>query len=137
MMCLLVYDITHDGTRNKVSDACLDYGMKRIQFSAFLGDLSRTHQEELFRKTRKRLGKRSGKIQLFPVCEKDMRSRLEVIQDEARGDTHERLTSHGNRPEAVAVLPARRVLHALSAGRPADDVSDARGPRRPRGRGRS
>lgn len=84
-MCLLVYDITHDGTRSKVSDACLDYGMARIQFSAFLGDLSRTHQEELFRKVRKRLGKQTGKIQIFPVCEKDMRARLEVIQNGAPG----------------------------------------------------
>ena len=80
MMCLLVYDITHDSTRTKVADACLDYGMQRIQFSAFLGDLSRTHQEELFRKVRKRLGKKEGKVQLFPVCEKDMRQRLEVVQ---------------------------------------------------------
>lgn len=85
MMCLLVYDITHDATRTRVADACLDYGMQRIQFSAFLGDLSRTHQEELFRKVRKRLGKRAGKIQLFPVCEKDLRLRLEVIQESDRG----------------------------------------------------
>ncbi len=78
-MCLLVYDITHDGTRGKVSEACLDYGLQRIQYSAFLGDLSRTHQEELFRKVRKRLGKKEGKIQLFPLCERDIRQRLEVI----------------------------------------------------------
>ena len=80
-MCLLVYDIAHDGTRGKVSEACLDYGMERIQYSAFLGNLSRTHQEELFKKVRKRLGKREGKVQLFPVCEKDMHARLEVIQE--------------------------------------------------------
>lgn len=86
MMCLLVYDIAHDGTRSKVSDACLDYGMARIQFSAFLGELSRAHQEELFRKVRKRLGKRPGRIQLFPVCEKDLRLRLEVIQDSRQGE---------------------------------------------------
>ncbi len=82
MKCLLVYDITHDGTRTKVSEACLDYGLARIQFSAFLGELSRPYQEELFRKVRTRLGKQPGKIQLFPVCEKDLRLRLEVIQDE-------------------------------------------------------
>ena len=78
-MCLLVYDITHDGTRSKVSDACLDYGLQRIQYSAFLGDLSRALQEELFRKVRKRLGKKEGKIQLFPMCEKDLRQRQEVL----------------------------------------------------------
>jgi CRISPR-associated protein Cas2 len=83
MMCLLVYDIVHDGTRTKISEACLDYGLERIQFSAFLGDLSRNHQVELFRKMRKHLGKRAGKVQLFPLCERDLQQRLEVIQ---RGD---------------------------------------------------
>lgn len=85
MMCLLVYDITHDGIRAKVADACLDYGMTRIQFSAFLGNLSRTHQQELFRRIRKRLGKETGKIQIFPMCEKDLRLRLELIQGQANG----------------------------------------------------
>ena len=80
MMCLLVYDITDDRARSKVADDCLDYGMERIQFSAFWGNLSRTYQEELIRKVKKRLGKKPGKIQLFPVCEKDVRQRLEVIQ---------------------------------------------------------
>jgi CRISPR-associated protein Cas2 len=79
-MCLLVYDIAHDGTRTKIADTCLDYGLDRIQFSAFWGDLSRTHQQELFRKVKKRLGKRPGKVQIFPVCEKDCRLKLEVIQ---------------------------------------------------------
>lgn len=86
MICLLVYDIAHDGTRSKVSDACLDYGMARIQLSAFLGDLTRAHQEELFRKVRKRLGRQPGRILLLPVCEKDLRLRLEVIQESTPGE---------------------------------------------------
>jgi CRISPR-associated protein Cas2 len=77
--CPLVYDITHDGTRGKVSEVCFDYGLERIQYSAFLGDLSRALQEELFRKVRKRLGKKERKIQLFPVCQKDIQQRLEVV----------------------------------------------------------
>lgn len=81
-MCLLVYDIAHDGTRTRISETCRDYGLERIQFSAFLGDLSRNHQIELFRKVRVQLGKRTGKVQLFPLCEKDIRQRLEVIQDD-------------------------------------------------------
>ena len=34
---LLVYDIPDDRKRTKIADACLDYGLDRIQFSAFLG----------------------------------------------------------------------------------------------------
>ena len=38
--CLLVYDISHDRTRARVADACLDYGLDRIQYSAFCGTLA-------------------------------------------------------------------------------------------------
>ena len=48
MRYLLIYDIPHDGVRVKVADACLDYGLVRIQYSAFLGELKRTHQRELW-----------------------------------------------------------------------------------------
>ena len=82
MKCLLVYDIPHDGTRTKIADFCLDYGLDRIQYSGFLGDLARTYQEELILKIGERLGDRPGKIQLFVICEKDWRQRLEIIQEQ-------------------------------------------------------
>ena len=47
MRCLLIYDIAHDGVRTKVADVCLDYGLERIQYSAFFGELSHIHQREL------------------------------------------------------------------------------------------
>ena len=79
MKCLLVYDIPDDSTRTRVADICLDYGLDRIQYSAFLGDLVKTHQEELMMKVAKRLGKRPGNIQLFPICETDWRGRKVII----------------------------------------------------------
>ena len=86
MHLLLVYDIPHDGVRSKVADICLDYGLDRIQYSAFSGDLNRVHQEEMMSKMRHKLGKRPGKIQLFPICEKDWRARIDICQ-EAPNDT--------------------------------------------------
>jgi CRISPR-associated protein Cas2 len=82
MKCLVVYDIVHDGTRSKIADFCLDYGLDRIQYSAFLGELGRTHQEELMLKIGRRLGERTGKVQLFTICTSDWRQRLEIIQEE-------------------------------------------------------
>lgn len=81
MQCLLIYDIPHDGTRQKVADACLDYGLARIQFSAFVGDLSRAHQRELFSEVRRRLGRRSGNVQLFPLDEPSWRGRRVIAQE--------------------------------------------------------
>lgn len=85
MKCLLVYDISHDGTRTKIADYCLDYGLDRIQYSAFVGDLSPTYQEELMLKIGDQLGDRSGKIQLFSICERDWSERLEIIQEDDDG----------------------------------------------------
>lgn len=82
MRVLLTYDITHDGTRTKIADICADYGLERVQYSAFVGELHRVHQEEMMSKMRKRLGKRPGKISLFPVCQKDWEHRIEICQEE-------------------------------------------------------
>jgi CRISPR-associated protein Cas2 len=78
---LLVYDIPDDRKRTKIADTCLDYGLDRIQFSAFLGWLLPTQQEELFLKVKKILGKKHGNIQLFPVCVDDWRKRKVIEQD--------------------------------------------------------
>lgn len=82
MKCLLVYDISHDRTRTRIADFCLDYGLDRIQYSAFLGDLARTHQEELMLKIGDRLGDRNGKVQLFIMCRTDWGQRMEIIQED-------------------------------------------------------
>ena len=79
---LLVYDIPDDRKRGKIADACLDYGLDRIQFSAFLGSLLPTHQQELMLKVRKILGKKPGNIQLFSICADDWAKRKVIEQKE-------------------------------------------------------
>jgi len=32
---VLIYDIENDRLRTRIADACMDYGLERIQFSAF------------------------------------------------------------------------------------------------------
>jgi CRISPR-associated protein Cas2 len=82
MRYLLIYDITHDGARTKVADACLDYGLERVQYSAFIGDLSKVHQRELWLKIKRRLGTHGANIQLFPLDEKSWASRSVIMQEE-------------------------------------------------------
>ena len=82
MRYLLIYDITHDGTRGKIADACLDYGLARIQFSAFLGELTPAHQRELLLKIKQRLCTHEGNIQLFPLDEKAWAARQIIIRKE-------------------------------------------------------
>jgi len=81
MKCLLIYDIPNDAARTKIADFCLDYGLDRIQYSAFMGDLGSNHQEELMLKIEARLGRAAGKIELFPICKQDWRNRLKIMQE--------------------------------------------------------
>jgi CRISPR-associated protein Cas2 len=76
--CLVVYDIVDDRIRTRVSDSCLDYGLSRIQLSAFLGDIARTYQDELLQRIGRLLAGSPGHVVLFPLCESDFRGRREV-----------------------------------------------------------
>jgi CRISPR-associated protein Cas2 len=80
MQTLLIYDIPDDRTRTKIADVCLDYGLHRIQYSAFLGELSRTHQEEVLLKIKQKLGRKPGNVQLFPLDEQTWAKRKVIHQ---------------------------------------------------------
>lgn len=82
MPVVVIYDIPHDGTRNKVADCCLDYGLDRIQYSAFVGELSRTHQEELMMKIKRRVGRQPAHVQIIPVAADEWARRLILEQGE-------------------------------------------------------
>ena len=86
MRCLLLYDIPDDKVRSKVADICLDYGLERIQYSAFFGNLSHNRQEEMLRKMRRRVGGASANVQLYPICERDLRLRKELVVNDYRLD---------------------------------------------------
>jgi CRISPR-associated protein Cas2 len=75
------YDIESDRVRTRVANICKDYGLERIQFSGFLGTLSKNRREELHLKLKKTLGKKPGRVLMQPVCEKDFKSLQEVINE--------------------------------------------------------
>jgi CRISPR-associated protein Cas2 len=76
MQTLVIYDVQDDRVRHRVSEACKDYGLERIQFSAFLGDLNHNRRQELMQRLRRTLGKNPGNVQSIPLCEKDLRMRV-------------------------------------------------------------
>ncbi len=78
MQTLVIYDIPDDKIRYKIADRCKDAGLARIQYSAFIGDLNHNRREQLYHRLRKTLGKREGNIQLYPICDKDIKLRLEI-----------------------------------------------------------
>lgn len=79
MHTVLLYDISSDSARTKVADACLDYGLTRIQYSGFFGNISANHLEELLRRIKRLVEKTEASIEVFPICEKDLRLRRTLI----------------------------------------------------------
>lgn len=64
------FDVSDNRLRNRVGDACKDYGLVRVQNSAFFGRISRNKREELCFRLREEIGKEKALLVLQPVCEK-------------------------------------------------------------------
>jgi CRISPR-associated protein Cas2 len=86
MMALLIYDITEDRRRAKAAEVCKDFGLARIQYSAFLGEISHARQGELLQKLRRAVKDSDHRIHLFPLCAKDLRLARLLAQGEMSGD---------------------------------------------------
>jgi CRISPR-associated protein Cas2 len=70
---VLIYDIEDDRIRTRASEICLDYGLERIQYSAFFGKLNRNRRQELALRLQGECGDESVRIRMIPVCEDDLR----------------------------------------------------------------
>lgn len=80
MMTLVIYDIEDDRVRHHVSEACKDYGLQRIQKSAFRGRLNTNRCEMLYQRLIETLGRRAGSIHIYVVCNRDARAVVEIEQ---------------------------------------------------------
>lgn len=79
MVCtLVIYDIVEDKARRRIAEVCKDYGLERVQYSAFFGLTDRNRREEMMLKFRRILGDTEGNIQMYVICEKDIRLKKEL-----------------------------------------------------------
>lgn len=74
----IIYDIVDDKARLGVAKACKQYGLERVQKSAFLGRLESSRFDELALKCRKLIDEDQDSIYLFPFCQEDFR-RIQVL----------------------------------------------------------
>lgn len=74
----MIYDIQEDKARGKVADLCKNYGLRRVQYSTFFGDLSRNRQEELILLIRRLVEPAEAYVLLLPTCERDLALVLEA-----------------------------------------------------------
>jgi CRISPR-associated protein Cas2 len=71
--CFLIYDIEDDKLRTRAADICLNYGLARIQFSAFFGKLNRNLRQELCLRLQREFGTKSARVRIIPVCQQDLK----------------------------------------------------------------
>ncbi len=69
---LVLYDVAPDKIRGRVHEACKDYGLVPIQYSAFLGALPRHKVAELHDRLVRELGTKGGTFLIAPICAKDV-----------------------------------------------------------------
>lgn len=66
---LVIYDITPDDVRLKIASICKDFGLVRIQKSAFIGVLSSEKRKEMKLRLEKAMRGVKGNIQIFQIPE--------------------------------------------------------------------
>lgn len=71
MLTWVVYDISKDRTRTKIADRCLDFGLRRVQKSVFLGDLPQNRVEEIITFSTELLNLDTDAVYIFPMCRED------------------------------------------------------------------
>ena len=106
---VLIYDIESDRLRTRAADICFDYGLQRIQFSAFFGKLNRNRRQELALKLRNEMGKESARIRIIPVCEEDLKDAW--VLEQYRQDAGE-LKAKAEGSREAEELPRLRILRA-------------------------
>lgn len=84
MRCLLLYDIPNDRIRQRVADACLDFGLTRIQYSAYLGELSSTYSRALFTEIDERIRGYAATVHLFPLHDQSWQGRRMLLREGKR-----------------------------------------------------
>jgi len=69
----IIYDIVENKVRSRVAKTCKQYGLERVQKSAFLGRLESNRFDELAEKCRSLIDKDVDSVYLFPFCQEDFR----------------------------------------------------------------
>ena len=74
----IIYDIVEDKTRARVAKTCKQYGLERVQKSAFLGKLKMSRFDELSEKCLSLINEDEDSVYLFPFCQDDFK-RIKVL----------------------------------------------------------
>lgn len=73
MLVWVIYDISDTKKRTCIAKACKNYGLYRVQLSAFLGTLNNNEIDELALRCEDLIDKERDSVYIFPMCEDDFK----------------------------------------------------------------
>ena len=71
MLTWLIYDISSDKSRKRVSNECKNMGLYRVQKSVFLGDLNTNRIDEIVAFSREWINAKTDSLYVFPMGRED------------------------------------------------------------------
>ena len=69
MRYVVIYDVSDDNLRTLIAETLKDYGLQRIQYSGFMGDLRRDQLNSLLDDLKNLINDLMENVQLFTKCD--------------------------------------------------------------------
>ncbi len=82
MKVLVVYDISNDTLRNRIAEILKDFGLERIQKSAFLGELTSEERKDLKTILQSEDLEKNDRIDIFPICDRDLKMHVVIAWED-------------------------------------------------------
>ncbi len=73
MICWVMYDIKNDKARNRVSKACEQIGLNRVQYSVFLGTLEQSEVDTLQIQIEEYINPEKDSVYIFPMSKDELK----------------------------------------------------------------
>jgi CRISPR-associated protein Cas2 len=73
MQTLVIYDISSNQLRDRLAKRLFDYGLQRVQLSAFCGELNSHDREVLLRELPNFIDGERDRIYVVPLCDRCVR----------------------------------------------------------------
>lgn len=90
MRTLVIYDISEDNHRTKLSEHIRDYGLRRIQYSGYLGDVNTHDRLVLAKEVGRYLSSNRDSIYIIPLCDSCLKL-CRIISKEERSLVEEEI----------------------------------------------
>jgi len=73
MLLWVIYDISEDKPRNMIARVLKEYGLYRVQKSAFLGEVNKNELDEITLRAKELIDEATDSVYIFPMCERDFK----------------------------------------------------------------